>query len=119
MLIDYYTYRKTGWPKNIVEMICRNVEKVIKKPIIGKRKFKIGMTANPEQRFEQYLKESANWQKMHILYKTTSSNNQKEVESKLICALAEKYPKQIENKNDGGAGKPTDSLPRYVYVVVG
>ena len=111
-------YLKSGWPNNEVDRICNHVKRCVRNKLGLKRGFKIGMTAYPESRFETYLKESPNWRKMYVLYYTTSSCHQKQVERELIQTFSRKYSKKIENKRNGGAGRPPENSSLYVYVVV-
>ena len=113
-----YENIKSGWPKKEVGRICKRVEKLVRKQLVLKREFKIGMTTCPERRFREYLNELDDWQKMHVLYYTTSNSNQKQIERELILKLRKKYPKKIANDNEGGAGRPANSSHNYVYVVV-
>ena len=113
-----YKYLESGWPDNETDRICKHVKWVVRKKLVLQRGFKIGMTAYPKSRFAIYLKESPNWRKMYVLYYTTSSCNQKQVERELIQMLSRKYPKKIENERNGGAGRPPENSSLYVYVVV-
>ncbi len=73
---------------------------------------KIGITNNPERRKKEYAK-SRNWDKMVVLYSTTSLKYIREIERELI----EYNWDYVHNLISGGGGDYSQP-PYYLYVVI-
>lgn len=77
------------------------------------RKFKIGITSNPERRADEYCYDTGNkYQEMVVLSQSESSGIIRELERRLVS----KHRAESDNKQGGGGGhlgKP----PYYLYIV--
>lgn len=84
---------------------------------------KIGITKNPEQRWRSHLSERRRnqdkWQKMIVIYQSTSWDSARIAESELIKHVGSKnYYCAIWNDVGGGGGRIGEGRYSYVYVLV-
>ena len=77
------------------------------------RKFKIGISSNPQRRSDEYWYDAGNkYEEMIVLSQTESSGTVRKLESELVS----KHRSESDNKQGGGGGhlgKP----PYYLYIV--
>lgn len=104
-------YYETGWPNNIVNRFCISLGLYRK----NYKYVKIGITTNPERRFCEHKRSSIyKWERMVVVYRTTS---------KLNANYMEKW--FINNKNDKlvnifvGDSQMCDSQFYYAYFLLG
>lgn len=104
-----YDY-KIGWPKNIITRL--NISAGLYRR--NYKYVKIGITSDPERRFCEHKKSwRFKWNKMVVVYRTTSIKNANEVEKWFI-----------ENRRDlvnewGGYSNMCDSQYYYAYFLLG
>lgn len=104
-----YDY-KIGWPKNIITRL--NISAGLYRR--NYKYVKIGITSYPERRFCEHKKSCRfKWNKMVVVYRTTSIKNANEVEKWFI-----------ENRRDlvnewGGYSNMCDSPYYYAYFLLG
>lgn len=104
-----YDY-KIGWPKNIITRL--NISAGLYRR--NYKYVKIGITSDPERRFCEHKKSCQfKWNKMVVVYRTTSIKNANEVEKWFI-----------ENRRDlvnewGGYSNMCDSQYYYAYFLLG
>lgn len=81
---------------------------------------KIGVTANPEPRWERGYAPNEAWTKMVLLYESNDVDEAKEMERALIKYVrAAHFLTEIDNVGAGGEGLLPGRAPYWVYVVVG
>ena len=99
----------TGWPSEVASTIRRKLSAYTRTSKV--RRFKIGLTANPEQRFSnEYL---GSFDEMIVLYRTSSIDNVSELEKDLI-----KHNWAVTRNDRGGGGGGIGEPPYFLYVVV-
>lgn len=84
-------------------------------------KFKVGITVNPEQRWSGAHKRSRHeWDKMVVIYETSSHDYVGRAESSLIEFSSEKYADKCQNLISGGGGinEPGDYGRFYLYILL-
>ncbi|WP_225547550.1 hypothetical protein [Chromobacterium violaceum] len=86
----------------------------------GKKKFKIGITVDPERRWGKHSRSHHGWDRMIVLYETTSHDYVCKAESSLIVFSSEKYDEKCQNKIGGGGGvnEPGRHDKFYLYMLV-
>lgn len=85
------------------------------------KQVKIGISTDPEARWRKHSKSKKHdWEKMVVVYKTTSHKSVYFMETELISFCADKYPDKIENEVLGGGGinNPENFSNFYVYFLV-
>ena len=101
---------KVGWPKNIITRL--NISAGLYRR--NYKCVKIGITSDPEHRFAKHKKSRKyNWERMVLVYYTTSVKNANEVEKWFI-----------ENRSDfvnkwKGYSNMCDSPNYYAYFLLG
>jgi hypothetical protein len=99
----------TGRPSVIVSNVLRVISASTRTDRV--RWFKIGITNNPENRFRQAY--SRLYDKMIVVYQSSSLNNVSELE----CDLIEHNRELADNIIGGGGGNYGDP-PYFMYVVI-
>ena len=107
ILYNYYT----GTPAAILTGLRQSIAQYRN----SNTSFKIGITANPNQRWSQHSS-NYNWDRMVVIYKTTSYNFVTQVERELIAYTY--VWDGSENQVGGGGGKPADATVYYVYFLL-
>lgn len=99
----------TGRPQDIISSVLRSVSANTRKDRV--RYFKIGITNGPERRFRQeYIN---NYDKMLVIYKSTSLKYVSELERELI-----KHNQDLADNIIGGGGGNYGDSPYFMYVVI-
>lgn len=106
----FYSYY-TGTPVAVLTGLKQSIAQYRK----SHTAFKIGITADPNQRWSQHSN-SSDWDRMVVVYKTTSYNFVTQVEKELIAYTFEWDGS--ENQVGGGGGKPADATVYYVYFLL-
>lgn len=93
-----------GWPNGIEETLRRALGQYLR--CEGNYHVKIGITNDPDTRFKQHCKDMT-WEKMTVIYKTTSIDNARNLEKRLInyFEITSSSNFCYHNERDGGAGK--------------
>ncbi len=99
----------TGRPQGIVSDVLRVISAYTREDRV--RRFKIGITNNPERRFKR--KYAKRYDKMIVVYRSSSINSVSELE----CKLIEHNRELADNARDGGGGDYGDP-PYFMYVVI-
>jgi hypothetical protein len=109
MADDVYYNDVTGWPKDVVSTVLRKISAHTRANKV--RYFKIGITVDPERRFNEEHK--YNYDEMHVIYRTDSYDNVCLLERELIDHNSELTDNMI-----GGGGGRKGYPPYFMYVVV-
>ena len=110
--IDWSRHRGclwSGWPAGVVENLKRSISGYARHADA----FRIGITNSPERRAYPYLREG--WDRMIVLYTTTSSRNVGRLETTLLQHNWER--EDLHNFQGGGVGMNAEG-PYYLYVVL-
>ena len=99
----------TGHPQDMVSTVLRKISAYSRSD--RARWFKIGITSNPVQRFRQGYADD--YDKMIVVYRSSSINNVSELE----CELIEHNRELADNIISGGGGN-YGNPPYYLYVVL-
>ncbi|MDT7540534.1 MAG: hypothetical protein QOE33_438 [Acidobacteriota bacterium] len=99
----------TGRPDEVVSGVLRSISAYTR--VDRTRGFKIGITNNPERRFQDAYAHA--YHKMAVVYQSSSINNVAELERELIRHNYE----LADNIISGGGGNYGDP-PYYMYVVM-
>lgn len=107
--------------ENFVEVGRQNALIPLMKKINGYRRswerVKIGVTADPERRWNKHTPDG--WEKMVLLYDAYTPTIAREVEKEMIASARESnFILDIENVNPGGEGIGDLDRSNYVYVLV-
>ena len=98
----------TGSVNNVLEHLNRSIGQYKQY-----KKIKIGKTNNPKRRVSEHSRNNINWDKMVVLYKTTSVNFVKKLETILV----DNNWDYIENEISGGGG-PDGEGDQYIYILL-
>lgn len=104
---------ETGWPVN--STLQQRISAYIRSD--RAKKFKVGITNNPERRASSYdtqcaIQRATKYDEMIVVYQTQSKRNLDQMERFLI----EYYDGNSDNINNGGGG-PKGVPPYFLYVV--
>lgn len=103
-----YNYQ-TGNPSAVVSSVLRSISAYTRVDRVAS--FKIGISCNPENRFRQAYSDI--YDKMLVVYQSTSINNVRDLEYLLV----EHNRELCDNIISGGGGNYGEP-PYYMYVVV-
>lgn len=104
--------QRTGWPSSLIE-IRHRIGAFTRGKTEGKTIFKIGITCRPERRGYEYDRNEPFYDRMIVLYETSSIKNARDMEK----ALIKHYRDQCDNLRNGGGGR-IGTPPHYMYIVV-
>ena len=104
LIYDFFT----GHPNQVVSSLNRSIGQYL----ANYDDVKIGITANPERRFQEHA--VYGWDNMIVKYKTESVKYVNTIEEVLI----EKYFDHLTNEVGGGGGRNAEDGPYYLYVLV-
>lgn len=99
----------TGRPQDIVSNVLRVISAYTRKDRV--RWFKIGITNNPESRFQHGYAKS--YDKMIVLYRSSSLSNVSDLERELI-----EHNRELADNMIGGGGGNYGNPPYFMYVVI-
>lgn len=99
----------TGRPDEVVSDVLRSLSAYTRADRVDY--FKIGLTSNPERRFQEEY--SKRYDKMVVLYQTSSINNVSQLEIELI-----QHNKELADNIISGGGGNYGDPPYYLYVVI-
>lgn len=102
----------TGQPRQFFCSLNRSVSQYL----THYRNMKVGITASPERRFRQHLRNNPEkmWQRMVVVYMTNSKRNANKVEARFIKVRKPEFVNIWE-----GYSHMTKSGPYYVYFLLG
>lgn len=105
----------TGWPEAAEKKLRRRIGAIARHAAFHA---KIGITNNPRARWNQAYKHRG-WERMYVFYKSSSIQNVRDMEDRLIDYLwnACKAAGKNWNVNRGGGGPEGRLGPHYVYMV--
>ncbi|MGH2361410.1 MAG: hypothetical protein ACRDGM_12825 [bacterium] len=98
-----------GWPSEVASTISRKLGGYTRTSAV--RRFKIGFTSDPEQRFT--VGYSGSFDEMIVLYRTSSIVHVKDLETDFI-----NYNWDVTDNEIGGGGGRIGDPPYFLYVVV-
>jgi hypothetical protein len=106
----------TGGLSDVLPVLKRKVSSYQR----GAVKFKIGISVDPESRWGSHKQSRHDWDKMIVIYQTSSHDYVCRAESGLIDFSAEKYSHKCQNKISGGGGiNEPDSYGRFfLYMLI-
>jgi hypothetical protein len=99
----------TGKPQDVIPLILRKLSAYTRQDRV--RRFKIGITNNPDRRFLQAY--AGEYDEMILLYQSSSINSVSELE----CMLVEHNWECCDNAIGGGGGN-IGTPPFFLYVVI-
>ncbi|MGY6568202.1 MAG: GIY-YIG nuclease family protein [Salinarimonas sp.] len=105
-----------GRPSSVIGRLLRRVRAIAQH---GGFHLKIGITTNPPKRWRESYRNNG-WGRMHVLYETSSWENAKRVERRLIEFMGDagiNYRAYSYNLRAGGGGRRPVSSTSYVYIV--
>ncbi len=105
----------TGRPSQVLPKIKRRITRLIRDKNYGE--IYIGRTSYPEERLSQHEKEKGTFDRMLVVYKTSSSEYAHKVESELIRHYRKSDRVNVLNEVEGSSGSEGES-PYYVYVLL-
>lgn len=104
-----YVNVETGTPTNVYDTLNRKIS-----AYKSRYSIKIGITGrNPQQRFNEHL-DNTDWERMVVIYRTTSLNYANTLEDWLI----EKHKDDLVNKRKGGGSDLAEGGYNYVYLLL-
>lgn len=104
----YYNY-VTGWPGEVVSTVLRKISAYTRTNKV--RYFKIGITVDPERRFDEEYK--YNYDEMIVVYRSDSYDNVCDLERQLI-----EHNSELADNMIGGGGGRIGNPPHFMYVVI-
>lgn len=111
--IDWSQHRGclwSGWPVGVAESLKRSISGYARRADA----FRIGITNSPENRAYPYLREG--WDRMIVLYRTTSPPNVRRLEKALLRHNWER--EDLYNYQEGGRVGMNAERQYYLYVVL-
>ena len=105
---DYYT----GHLVHVQTVLRRRVRVFTKKWYW----VKVGITNNPNTRANQHIRNDPDWERMVVLWKSSSVTKIRQAESLLINYLWEH--EGLDNMIDGGGGRQARVGPYFLYVLL-
>jgi hypothetical protein len=99
----------TGRPSDVITRLKRKVTRTIN----NNSYVKVGITNNPETRWNQHRANDPTWTKMLVVYQSSSINHVRELESDLITHRWE----ELHNQRDGGGGNIGEGR-QYLYFLI-
>lgn len=100
----------TGTPSQVLSELIRRISAYTRQD--RARRFKIGITNHPDRRYSQAYADE--YDKMIVIYKTTSINYVSQLEAKLI-----QHNWELTDNQVGGGGGANGDPPYYLYIVLG
>jgi len=104
----YYNF-VTGWPNEVASTVLRKISAYTRSNKV--RYFKIGITVDPERRFDEEHK--YNYDEMAVVYRSDSYDNVCDLERELI-----EHNSGLADNMIGGGGGRKGEPPHYMYVVI-
>jgi hypothetical protein len=93
-----------------------NLKKSITKYARKNAYVRIGVTGKPERRWREHKKYEPAWDRMVVIYETSSVKNVRLIESELISYNWEHD--NLWNFTGGGGGPLNEKPPYYLYILV-
>lgn len=100
--------------KGSFEAVDEVLRKCISQYTRNHSKVKIGITNKPERRIKQHSKSNLNWEKMIVIYETSSVSFVNKMEKKHISYQM----LYVTNQRNGGGGRDGKTGPYYLYVLL-
>lgn len=101
---------RTGAFQDMKEFLVRSIQSYLS----HHRSVKVGITCDPERRFNEHANSGNGWKKMVVKYETSSVHFINNMEK----ALIEHHFDFIENVVNGGGGPNGANGPYYLYVLL-
>lgn len=108
IIYDYYT----GWPSQIISDLKRSITQYLNNNCY----VKIGITNDPERRWNEHKYYDPSWDKMVAVYESSSLNQVRYLESELI-----KYEwkrEELWNSIGGGGGNFSENTTYFLYLLI-
>lgn len=102
----------TGWPSQVIGNLKRSITQFAN----NNAYVKVGITNNSDRRWGEHLKVDSGWERMIVLYKTSSVKHARYLEKELV----EYFWNRDENYNftGGGGGQLGNFTNYYLYVLL-
>jgi len=86
----------------------------------GKEKLKVGISVDPETRWTKHRLSQHEWNKMVVIYESSSHDKISQAESELINYSIERFPEKCQNQVSGGGGinEPYLYEKFYLYLLL-
>jgi len=102
----------SGYPNHAIEHLNRAIGQYKR----NNEYIKVGITGrNPQTRFNEHLLDDPTWERMVVIYKTTSENFANTIEEWLV----ENHWEDLYNRKAGGGSELTLDGDNFVYVLLG
>ena len=101
----------TGYPNHVISDLKHSISQYAN----NSSYIKVGITNNPENRWYQHKNEDPDWEKMVVVYKSSSIDNVREIERELINHTIER--EESYNFIGGGGGNFGDG-PQFLYFLI-
>lgn len=109
-LVEYKEVK--GHPSTVI----KTLNKKIGQYKTNHTKVKVGITGrSPQERFDEHRQNHSYWQRMIVIYETTSSNYANQIEKWLV----EQHQDELVNQRSGGGSLLAQNKKSYVYVLLG
>ena len=99
----------TGWPSEVLSTVLRKISAYTRRNKV--RYFKVGITNNPERRFDEEYK--YNYDEMIVIYCSNSYDNVCDLERELV-----NHNRGLADNIIGGGGGRRGEPPYNMYVVI-
>jgi len=110
MTVHYRYY--TGTPSQVLTALKQSLSQLAN----SHSYFKVGITADPDRRWDEHKRHDPTWDRMHVVYKTSSYSFVTQVETALIDHS--RHRDESWNWVAGGGGAQADSSVYYVYFLL-
>lgn len=102
---------ETGHPSNVLETLNRKIGQFKR----NYNSLKVGITGrNPQERFDEHLNQNNRWQRMVVIYETSSERYANEMEELLVAH----HKNYLVNDRKGGGSQLSAGGKNYVYVLL-
>lgn len=102
---------ESGWPSQL-ETLAHRISAIARSDRV--RRWKVGLSADPERRAVQYDHARSRYGEMVVIYRTTAIENARTVER----WVTDKYDGDHDNQRRGGGGPEAIAVAHYVYLVL-
>lgn len=110
MSVEWRYY--TGFPEQVISNLKRSVTQLAN----YNSYIKVGITVDPDRRWSEHLRSDPSWNRMLVVYKTTSLRFVRQLEIDLIAHSIDRD--ESWNLIGGGGGPISRSGEHYIYILV-
>jgi hypothetical protein len=110
MSVEWSFY--TGRPSTVIGNLKRSVTQLANNNAF----VKVGITVNPKRRWREHWQNDPTWNRLVVVYRSTSLNYVRELERELIAHSIERV--ESMNMVGGGGGPNSRGGRHYLYILV-